>query len=163
MRRNQLSKKERLCSTHVSQLQNRRQVLLMTCRVKIVGPDRSTTQARALLDSASSTSFVTECLAQRLRLVCCKHSVKINGIGATSNQPSSHGVTNFSIACTNSKGKTSPVKALILSKITFNLPLRPVLLDTRWKHLDSLNLTRDRFTNVRANVYRLLLHSLRIL
>ena len=64
-------------STHVSQLRNRRQVLLMTCRVKIIGPDRSTTQARALLDSASSISFVTDRLVQRLCLVHRNHSIKL--------------------------------------------------------------------------------------
>ena len=46
--------KPAIISTHVSQLKNCRQILLMTCCVKIVGPDGSTTQARALLDSASS-------------------------------------------------------------------------------------------------------------
>ena len=117
-------------STHVFQLRNRRQVLLMTCRVKIVSPYGSTTQARVLLDSASSTSFITECLVQRLCLVRWNHSVKISGIGVMSNQPSSHGATNFSIARPDGNGKIVPVEALILSKITSNLPLRPVLLNT---------------------------------
>ena len=137
--------KTHLSSTHVSQLQNRRQVLLMTWRVKVVGPDRSTTQARALLDSASSTSFVTKHLAQRLHLVRHNDSVKISSIGATSNQPSSHRVTNFSIACPHSKGKIVPVEALIPSKITSNLPLHPVSFDTKWKCLDSLKLADSGF------------------
>ena len=49
--------------TSVSQLQSCGQVLLVTCRVKIVGPNGSTAQARALLDFASSTSFIMKCLA----------------------------------------------------------------------------------------------------
>ena len=110
-----------------------------------MGPDGSTTQARALLDSASSTSFITERLAQRLRLVRRSHSVKISGIGATSNQPSSRGVTNFSIARPDDKGKIVPVEALILSKITSNLPLHPVSLDSKWKHLDGLQLADPEF------------------
>ena len=44
------------------------EVLLMTCRVKVIAPDGSITQARALLDCAASTSLITERLAQRLRL-----------------------------------------------------------------------------------------------
>ena len=132
-------------STHVSQLQNCRQVLLMTCRIKIVGPDGSTIQDRVLLDSASSTSFITERLAQRLRLVRRSHRVKISGIGATSNQPSSRGVTNFSITRPDDKGKIVPVEALILSKITSNLPLHPVSWDSKWKHLDGLQLADPEF------------------
>ena len=71
--------------THVPQLQNCCQVLLVTCQVKTVGPDASTTQARALLYSASSTLFITEHLAQCLHLVHRNHSVKVNGISVTSN------------------------------------------------------------------------------
>ena len=43
-------------------------VLLMMCQVMIMTSDGHKSQARALLDSVSSTSFVTEHLAQRLRL-----------------------------------------------------------------------------------------------
>ena len=81
--------KPMIVSTHVSQLKNFRQALLMTCCVKIVGPDSSTTKARALLDSASSASFIAEHLAQRLRLARRSHSINISGIGATSYQLSS--------------------------------------------------------------------------
>ena len=38
--------------------------LLMTCRVLVSAPDGSTIEARALLDNASSTSFVSERLVQ---------------------------------------------------------------------------------------------------
>ena len=112
----------KVVSTHVSQLQNRCQVLLMTCRVKIVCPDGSTTQVRALLDFVSSSSFVMERLLQRLRLVRCNQSLKINCIGEMSNQPSSRGATNFSIARPDGKRRIVPVEALIQSKITSNLP-----------------------------------------
>ena len=71
--------------THVPQLKNCRQVLLMTCCVKAVVPDRSTTQARALLDSALSASFITECLAQNLCLARRNYSINISNIGTKSN------------------------------------------------------------------------------
>ena len=51
-------------TTNISQTAQHRQVLLMTCKVQILGPDVSATQTTALLDSASLTSFVTERLAQ---------------------------------------------------------------------------------------------------
>ena len=39
-------------------------LLLMTCRIVVYAPDGSSIEARALLDSASSASFVSERLAQ---------------------------------------------------------------------------------------------------
>ena len=81
-----LKDKSTVVSKHVSQLKNCHQVFLMTCHVKTVGPDSSTTQARALLDSALSASFIMERLAQCLRPACCNHNISINGFGATSNQ-----------------------------------------------------------------------------
>ena len=57
--------------THHSDLNGRHQVVLTTCQVQIVSPESSTIKARALLDSASSTSFITDSLAQRLHLQRC--------------------------------------------------------------------------------------------
>ena len=110
-----------------------------------MGPDGSTTQAKALLDSVSTTLFITERLWQCFLLVHCNIRVKISGIGATSNKPSSHGGINFSNAHPDDKGKIVAVEALILSKITSNLPIRPVSLDTKWKHLDCLQLANPGF------------------
>ena len=42
--------------------------LLMTCQVLVQGPDGSKVKARALLDSASSSSFISECLVQSLSI-----------------------------------------------------------------------------------------------
>ena len=48
---------------HTSQSSDHhRRVLLMTCQVQVIASDGFTTIARALLGSASSTSFVMECL-----------------------------------------------------------------------------------------------------
>ena len=84
---------------------------------------------------------------QHLRLECRNHKVKISSACVTSKQPSSRTLTNFSISHLNGTEKIHvvPVEAMTLSKITSNLPLRPVLLDTRWKHLDSLKLANPGF------------------
>ena len=42
--------------------------LLMTCRVLVDAPDGSSVEARAILESASSASFVSECWSQGLCL-----------------------------------------------------------------------------------------------
>ena len=44
----------------------RADTLLMTCGVLIVAPDGSSVEVRALLDNASTASFISECLVQSL-------------------------------------------------------------------------------------------------
>ncbi len=68
--------------------------LLMTCQVMLVSPNGSSMKARALLDSASSTSFVSERLARSLHLPHSQHSARISGIAGPHGSPS-HYVTNF--------------------------------------------------------------------
>ena len=61
-----------------------RDVLLMTCTMLIKSPTGISIEARGILDSASSSSFVSECLAQFLKLprsTCC---VRISGIAGLS-------------------------------------------------------------------------------
>ena len=52
--------------TYVSPSRQGEEVLLMTCRVKVIIPDGSIMHARALLNCAASTSLITECLAPQL-------------------------------------------------------------------------------------------------
>ena len=58
--------------------------VLMTCRVLSHGPDGSSIQARALLDSASSVSFISEHLAQALRLKRSHRDARIHGVAGLS-------------------------------------------------------------------------------
>ena len=51
-------------------------VLLMTCCVLITAPDGSSVEARALLDNASSASFVSERLANSLSLKRRRQSIQ---------------------------------------------------------------------------------------
>ena len=70
--------------TNVSQTMQHKQVLLMTYKVQTLGLDGTTMQARALLDSASSTSFITECLTQQFGLKQKRLNISITGIGGKS-------------------------------------------------------------------------------
>ena len=101
-------------------------LLLMTCRVLIEAPDGSTTLARALLDSGSSASFITERLAQRLRLPRSSQSTRISGIAGLTGAPSSQSVTNFQVASVHSRSRKFDVAAVIVSRVTCDLPLHPV-------------------------------------
>ena len=60
--------------THVPQPDR---VLLMTCRVKVSGPDESVIRARIFLDRGAARSFVTETLTQQLKLLRCKDNLLI--------------------------------------------------------------------------------------
>ena len=102
----------------------------MTCRVLVVTPDGLTTQARALLDSASSTSFVSERLVQRLRLPRRSQLAHIAGIGGVSHRTLSQSVVHFAITHSAARGKTFNIQAIVLPRVTSELPLRPVIFDT---------------------------------
>ena len=133
-------------SSHASHLETcHQQVLLMTCRVKIVAPGGYTTQARALLDSASSTSFITERLAQHLGLRRTRHSLTISGIGGIEARSAARGIVSFEI--TNSQGtcKVIPVEAIVMQRITTDIPTQPIPRDRGWKHLNGLHLADPDF------------------
>ena len=122
-----------------------RQVLLMTCKVQVVGPNGYSTYARALLDSASSTSFITERLAQHLRLPRTHRSLNISGIGGINARSTSRGMVRFNVTHFDGKGKAIPVDAVVLSTVTTDLPIQPVAYDQHWKHLTGLRLADPDF------------------
>ena len=127
--------------SHVAQTGSKsRQVLLMTCRVSGRSPDGHTTQARALLDSASSTSFISERLAQHLHLSRLHRLAQIAGIAGISHQSLSQSVVHFSVAPVWSVGMAHEIEAMVLPKVTSDLPLHPVPLDGRWQYLWGLQL-----------------------
>ena len=111
---------------HTSQSSSFRQVLLMMCQVRVKSPDGHTTKARALLDSASSASFITKCLAQHLHLLCCHHNMTISDIKGASMKSPSWGMVDFKITCLDSKANTLDVEALVLPKIMSVLPSHPI-------------------------------------
>ena len=63
--------------------------------------------------------------------------------------------SEFSVSWPENKAKIVPVEALILSKIMSTLSLHPVSLDTKWKHLDGLQVANPEFGTPR-NVVLLL-------
>ena len=56
---------------------------MMTAEVVLSSPSGQQTTVRALLDPASTASFVTERLAQHLKLRRSKKEIAINGIGGS--------------------------------------------------------------------------------
>ena len=93
-------------------------ILLMTCQVIIRAPDGATVQVRALLDSGSEASFITERMAQQLRLSRRRQGPTITCIGGSMPQIRSKGLVNVQITDTSQAGKIHPIEALVLPKIT---------------------------------------------
>jgi len=81
-----------------------------------MSPDGLTTQARALLDSASSASFVSERLVQYLHLPCLRHQAQITGIGGLTYQSLGQSVVRFSAAPMSPTGERLDVEQLFFQK-----------------------------------------------
>ena len=72
--------------------------LLMTCRVSVTASDGSSVKARALLDNASSASFVSERLVQSLSLPRFNQHVRVSGIGGVSQRAPIQSISSFEIS-----------------------------------------------------------------
>jgi hypothetical protein len=112
--------------------------LLMTCRVLIDAPGGSSIEARALLDSASSASFVSERLTRTLCLSRSHRNTKISGVAGLSRNFPLQSVANFKISPMHLPNRKFEVSAVV-PRVTFELPLQPVSMDSLWKHLEDIH------------------------
>ena len=97
-----------------------------------------TVQASGLLDPASSTSFISEHMAQCLSLHRSRQFAQIVGVGGISHQSISQLVVNFCVTPVWSSGRKLKVEAVVLPKVTNNLPLHPISPQPNWQHLSDL-------------------------
>ena len=118
--------------------------LLMTCRVLVFAPDRSTIEARALLDNGS-TSFVSERLVQSLRLPHSQRIVRVSGIAGSLVSSAVQLIATFQISSAHSDGRKIDLTAVVLPKVTCDLPVTPVQFDLSWTHLSGLSLADPTF------------------
>lgn len=123
----------------------RSNLLLMTCRIMVYSPDGSSIEARALLDSASSASFVSERLVQGLCLPQFRQNVRISGIGDFSHDNPVQHILSFKISAVGSSVRKIGITAIVVPKVTCDLPTYPVRFDSGWKHLTNLVLADPDF------------------
>ena len=109
----------------------------MMRKVVIRGLNGSIAQARALLDSGSETFFITERLAQRLRL-SRRRGPLIFCIGETTPLIRPKGLVDKRITNIHQTGKFHSVQALVSPKITTTTTAHPI---SSQRNLDAL----DRF------------------
>ena len=133
--------------------------LLMTCRVLITSPDGSAVEARALLDNASSSSFISERLVHSLSLPRVTQSIRVSGIGGISHKPPLQSVTSFQLSSLQFSGKKIDVTAIVVPKVTCDLPMKPVTYELGWTHHHWLILDLD--IQVESTYFSELTYSLR--
>ena len=119
--------------------------LLMTCQLIVHGPNGTTVRARALLDSASSTSFVSERLVNTMCLSRSSRTIRISGIAGLSHKSPLHSIANFTVSSTLSPKEQIPVSAIVVPRVTSDLPLQPVHPNAQWSHLTDLYLADPDF------------------
>ena len=114
-------------------------MLLMTCRVTVETP-QGTVNARALLDTGSSASFISERLAQSLCLHRHTQNARICGIAGLPHSDGKQSIARFVILSTVSPSKKFNVNAIIVLQVTCDLPVLPITPNQDWKHLENIQL-----------------------
>ena len=119
--------------------------LLMTCRVLVESPDGFTMEARALLDSASSASFVSERLAQTLCLPRSRQNTRISGVAGITHASPLQSIATLRLSSKRPPYKKMEISMIVVPRVTCDLPLHPVTFDQSWTHLDDLHLADPDF------------------
>ena len=119
--------------------------LLMTCRVLIHSPNGSVMKVRALLNSASSASFISEQLTHRLEFPRTRRNVRISGVAGLSHGTPSHSVVQFAISPVQLPTYKTQVSAIVISCVTCDLPVKPVTPKRSWDNLSDIPLADPDF------------------
>ena len=119
--------------------------LLMTCQVLVSAPDGSKVKVRCLLDSASSMSFASERLIQSLRIPRSHHPITISGIAGMSDHSPLRSVAHVNISPVGDQSITISVPAIVIPRVTCDLPLQPVNYKSIWTHLSGITLADPEF------------------
>nr|XP_029724613.1 uncharacterized protein LOC109406186 [Aedes albopictus] len=121
---------------------SKRQVLLSTAVVMVVGHGGTTIRCRALLDSGSDSNIITEKLASRLNLKMDRVNLPVCGLNDIQTRVE-YMLSTKIISCVNSFA-SSVLDFLVVKRITSNLPV--VEIDTRsWPLPSGLQLADPKF------------------
>ena len=119
--------------------------LLMTCRVRFTASNGLSVEARCLLDNGSSASFISERVAQCLRLPRHFQSICVSGItGMSNNGPGRH-VSRLSVSPVNDSQRRFDIAVIIVPRVTCDLQTQPINIKANWDHLSGLSLADPNF------------------
>lgn len=119
----QLSKIHPHSTAQMNQLKS---ILLPTAIVKIRGQSGGCTHARAVLDSASERSFITQSLRDKIKPKIIQSTFKIHGVGNSATQCIESCFVELKSRISSYKVN---VQCLILPQITSNLPISSISID----------------------------------
>jgi hypothetical protein len=119
--------------------------LLMTCRAVFTSSNGQSIEARCLLDNASSASFVSERVAQCLRLPRSFQSIHVSGVAGLTHDTPNRCISSFTISPLNNPQRQIDVTAIVVPKVTCDLPTHPVSYNLEWEHLTDLALSDPTF------------------
>ena len=102
-------------------------------------------KVRALLDSASSASFISERLTHLMEFPRTHQNLKISGVAGLSHATPSHSIVQFAVSPVNSPADKAQVSAIVVPRVTCDLPVKPVTPQLSWKHLSDIPLADPDF------------------
>ena len=111
----------------------------------------SSIKAWALLDSESTSSFVSECVVQSLGISRHAQHLTISGIGGVSHKSSHTFVSTFEISSLCSSNAKYMITAIIVPHITCDLPLQHVYDSHKWDYLSNNHSRRSWFCYARKD------------
>lgn len=117
----------------------------MTSLVLVHALNGSQIRARGLLDSSFSTSFVSQRLVQSLELQRSSKNLHITGIVGISLNSPLHSISTFQISPISSPIERLKVTAVVVPRVTCDLPVQPILFNSKWEHFSVLNLSDPDF------------------
>ena len=120
-------------------------ILLMTCKLLIESPNGSIVEARGILDSASSASFISERIVQSLKIPRSSCTARISGIAGLSHSSDTQSIATFIISPLQYPEQKMNISAIVVPRVTCDLPVSPVPFNSEWNHLSNLKLADPSF------------------
>lgn len=113
------NKENVICSHSRSEEIAANQILLSTAVVKVKDVEGNYVKTRALLDSGSQSSFVSDELINRLKFKCHNVQIEVKGV----NQQVSHALKSAKLSIiSHCNSFTAEMQCIVLPKITQNVP-----------------------------------------
>ncbi|XP_053956140.1 uncharacterized protein LOC128861784 [Anastrepha ludens] len=117
-------------------------VILATARIHLCNSSGSSLIVRALLDSGSQLNFITEHIAQHLRLPRIKRSIEVSGIGATTTK--THQLCYVTMKSIHTE-YTSSLEVVIIPTITSKQPSSRII-SKGFQISNNIKLADERFS-----------------
>ena len=118
--------------------------LLMTSQVLVTGPTGTTILARALLDSGSTLSIVSDRVQRVLELKPLGNEVKVQGVGSASESDCCP-LTNVVLTSNYQPDWSHNLTVAVMKRVTRNIPIRNASAVREMPHLQGIKLADEKF------------------